>query len=332
MTRTDRNSPHPAARLRRTVRPCAPFAALAALAGALVVAAGAHAAPALVTAPDTLPAPPSLPPARPLPPGTKAAGALAAPGPAVTEVKVESIKPKKTRHETLRFLKDNKDFLRARLDLLRATSTERGEKAGEIDPRFLNYQRLMRESLAAGDSVASAEAERQGLALLESVSALARLEGEMDLLDSLLAGQRERLLSLQNDFAGRQRTALLILLAGYPRAASLTDLDVTLEDGTTVRVAISEEQRESLRQGGIAQIFYGLVEPRDQIIEVTVKGDAWPGGNRGYLQIDPKIDRVTLLKLDASGVDAARGAPSLRASAWLHEDRPTAVATGSPAP
>ena len=31
----------------------------------------------------------------------------------VTEVKVESVRPKKEKHETLRFLKDNRDFIRA---------------------------------------------------------------------------------------------------------------------------------------------------------------------------------------------------------------------------
>jgi hypothetical protein len=287
-------------------------------------AAAAFAAPALVTPPDA----PTVPPP---PPGTvspgQADGALA-----VTEVKVESVKPKKTRHQTLRFLKDNKDFIRARLDLLRATTTERGDQAGEIDPRYLAYQRMMREALAGGDSVAVAEGQRQGLALLESVDALARLEAELDLMDSLLAGQRERLAILQSDFAGQQRTALLILLAGYPRSASISDLAVTLEDGTTVTVTIPAEQRQSLQQGGIAQLFYGLVEPREQVIDVTLHGEAWPGGSLGYVQIDPEIDRITLLKLDASSVDAGRGAPSLRAFTWLHEDRLTSAIPWSPAP
>ncbi len=255
-----------------------------------------------------------------------ASGALVASGTAgfaqpETEVRVERVKPNEKHYQTLRFLKENKDLVRQRLDLLRANTTERGERAGEIDPRFLAYRRILTEALAADSTVAAAGRDGRGLALQESVAALAALEERMALMDSLLAAQRERLAVLQADFAGQQRTALLVLLAGYPRSSALTELSVTLEDGTTHRIELAPEQRESLRKGGVAQVFYGLVEPRAQIVEVAIRGDTWPGGDVGYLQIEPKLDRLTLLKLDASAVQPAAGAPSLRATTWLHEDR-----------
>jgi hypothetical protein len=245
---------------------------------------------------------------------------IAAPASAqkVTEIKVEKVKPKKQKHSTLRFLKDNRDFIRERLDLLRQSTTERGSSADELDPRFLAYQKMLQDILGAEDAVAAAQEERNRMALLESVSELAALEAQLDLIDSLLAGQRERLSIIQADFTGMQRTELIVLLSGYPQKVSLTDVTIKIEDGTVVQVPLTPEQQQSLATGGIAQIYHGFVEPREQIIEIVLQGDAWPGGDVGYVDLNPEWDRLTFLRLDLSGVNAS-GSLSMRATTWLHE-------------
>ncbi|MGH7339835.1 MAG: hypothetical protein ACREKH_05030, partial [Candidatus Rokuibacteriota bacterium] len=128
---------------------------------------------------------------------------------ATTEVKVESVKPAKTKYETLRFLKENKHFVRERLDLLRQKLSEKGVPADEIDPRYLAYGKIWTGVMAADDSLRAIDAAGQRLELLDSVVALEELESQLDRMDSLLAGQRDRLEILQNDFAGHQRTSLM---------------------------------------------------------------------------------------------------------------------------
>src|SRR6185503_1095785 len=59
---------------------------------------------------------------RALAPAALALAVHAAPASAqtVTEVRVERVRPPREKHATLRFLKDNRDFIRGRFDLLRA--------------------------------------------------------------------------------------------------------------------------------------------------------------------------------------------------------------------
>lgn len=236
------------------------------------------------------------------------------------EVKVESVKPQKSKHSTLRFLKENRDFIRERLDLLRQSSRELGQNASSINPRFLAYQEMLQAIMSAQDSVSSAADAQRRMALLESINELGSLEDRLDLMDELLANQRDRLAILQTNFTNDQSTALMVLLSGYPRGMDLTEIALRIEDGTTVFIPISEEQQVSLSQGGIAQIYHGFIEPRQQIIEVLCKGSAWPEGNSGFVKVDPKHDRLTLLKFDLTHLNQTGVGSSMRASTWLHED------------
>ena len=245
---------------------------------------------------------------------------VVSPAQTTTEVTVESVRPKRTKYQTLRFLKENKGFVRERLDLLRQKLSERGVPADEIDPRYLAYGKIWQEIKAADDSLVAADAARGRLELLDSVVALEQLETELDRMDSLLAGQRDRLEILQNDFATHQKTSLLILLSGSPPGIALSELAITMEDGSTIRVALTPEQMASLARGGVAQLFHGFVEPRQQIFGIALKGDAWPEPSVGYVQIEPGLDRLTFLRLDASTLTQAGGAPSLRATTWMLED------------
>ena len=249
------------------------------------------------------------------------AAAPAALAQAVTPVKVERVKPAQEKAPTLRFLKENIDFIRARYDRLHQTPVAAKGGAESVDPRFLAYQQMLAQILAAQDSTAGARDEEQRRDLLQSIMQLGDLERQLDLLERLLDQQRLRLGILQDDFAGHQETALIVVLSGYPSDAPLNEISVTLDDGSSLTVPITAEQRDALRRGGIVQIVHEFIEPREQVLEVGLRGDRWPAGDSGFVTLEPVRDRITLLKLDLSGVRADQGATSIQASTWLHEAR-----------
>ena len=236
-------------------------------------------------------------------------------------VTIERVRPKRERIPTLRFLRENRDFIRARYDLLRQKPAGTFGVAGEIDPRFLAYQEMLRDLFAARDSVAAATDSLQRRQLLASIADLGRLEDRLDLMDRLLDEQRTRLGVLQDDFTGRQQTALVVVLSGYPAMAPVSQLAITLEDGDTLTVSLTEEHRAALRMGGVVEVFHGFVEPREQVVEIAIRGDRWPAGDRGFVTLDPERDRLTLLRLDLSKVQPDRGAASIQANTWIHDTR-----------
>lgn len=249
-----------------------------------------------------------------------AAAPTTAPGiPGAVEVKVERIKPRKEKLPTLRFLKENRDFIRSRFDQLVQTPLEQRASANEMDPRYLAYRSMLAQINAAKDSVATVADLHGREELLRSVTQLGDLEAQLDLMERLLAMQRTRLGVLQADFAGEQRTSLMVLVEGDPAAAGLTRISIRLEDGATLTLPLTADQHESLRHGGLMQIFHGFVEPREQVVEVTLAGGAWPSGETGYVTLEPARDRLMLLRLDLSEVGPARGAAGIRAHTWLHD-------------
>lgn len=239
----------------------------------------------------------------------------------VTEVRVERVKPRAEKQPTLRFLRDNKDFLRAALDRTRQKSIEYYAVAGTIDPRFLAYRELMAQVLTDRDSVALANAAREKLDLLRSVTELGGLEAQLDQFDRLLAAQSARLEVLQRDFTGDQRTALAIVLSGYPRQVALSTVALTLDDGSAVSVPLTDDQRDALQKGGAVQVFHGYVEPREQVVQIALAGVGTAAGDAGYVTLEPARDRLTLLRLDLSAVAAGDGAPGIHASTWLNDAR-----------
>ena len=140
-----------------------------------------------------------------------------------------------------------------------------------------------------------------------------------DQLDRSLLAQRQRLGILQDDFTGDQRTALAIVLSGYPQTAPLTRVAMTLEDGSTVDVPLDDAQRETLRQGGALKIFHGYIEPREQVVEVSLGSGGTAPTSAGFMTLEPARDRLTLLRLDLSTVQAAGGAASIHATTWLND-------------
>ena len=246
------------------------------------------------------------------------AAARAADDEPVTEVRVEREKPHKDKYPTLRFLKANRDFIRAREDRLTEKPVDRKGQAEAIDPRFLAYRDMLARIRAGRDSIGRLDDQRQREQLLASVTELGALEQQLDQMDRQLTDQRERLAVLEKDFTGDQRTALMVVVSGYPASAGISGLGITLEDGATLNVALTDEQKQTLRQGGVVQVFHGLIEPRDQVVTVSLAGDRWPSGDQGYVRLDPARDRLTLLKLDLSTLQPNQGAASIQASSWIH--------------
>ena len=245
-----------------------------------------------------------------------------------TSVRIERERPVKDRIPTLRFLKANRDFIRARFDRLRQESTAEAGGAGELDPRFLLYRQLLSEIAANKDSVSLAADARERAELFASVTDLGRLETELDQMERTLDAQRTRLGVLQRDFAGRQRTELDVLVTGGAIEGRIDSVVVTLEDGSRVAAGLNDTQRNSLKHGGALEVFHGLVEPREQVFEVAFLGEGWSVVGHGFITLDPARDRLTFLKLDLSQALPARGITSVVAGTWLLEpELPTAEAT-----
>jgi hypothetical protein len=259
----------------------------------------------------------------PAPTGT-AATAPSAPAPAATPatpVTVERVRPDRDRLPSLTFLRANRDFIRARFDLLRERPAGQTREGTTIDPRYLAYEKMLADIHAARESVSVVDTDLSRQALFASVTELGRLETQLDQMDRLIGDQRVRLQALQNDFTGRQRTALMVVVSGDP-GDGVVQVDVQLENGGVLSVPIYVRQREALKRGGVIEVFYGFVEPRDQVVTIGLTGPACPAGDRGYVTLSPVRDRLLFLKLDLSSVRPGQGAASIHASTWLHEARP----------
>lgn len=229
---------------------------------------------------------------------------------------VKRVRPTEPKHPSLRFLNDNRVFLRAQLDRLRLqTKLLRSGDAEIIDERFLRLQEMSAAIAAARDT---ADAERELAArreLLKSVTELAELEAQLDLMEKLLGDEQQRLLWLEKDFVDRQETALVVLirgLSGQDVPASI----VLAEEAGVVRVELTPEQRTSLERGGIAQIYHEFVEPREHVFLVSFTGDAWNDAQPLSVVVDAAHDRMTFLELDLSRLDREREGFGILTSIW----------------
>ena len=179
---------------------------------------------------------------------------------------------------------------------------------------------MIAAATANRDSNALASAAMSQRELLTSVTQLGELEAQLDELDRSLLAQQQRLGMLQADFTGDQRTALAIVLSGYPQGTPLSQVRLTLDDGSTIDVPLDDARREALRQGGALQIFHGYVEPREQVVEVSLGGSA-TAASAGFVTLEPARDRLTLLRLDLSTAEAPGGASNIHATTWLNDAR-----------
>ena len=200
--------------------------------------------------------------------------------------------------------------------------------AADLDARFLLYRQMLTQVAADKDSVSRSADNSERAALFAHVSDLSQLERELDQMERLLDAQRARLGVLQRDFAGRQRTELDVLVTGGALEGRVDSVVVTLEDGLRVASALNGTQRESLKHGGTLEVFRGLVEPREQVIDVAFLGEGWSAVGHGFITLEPVRDRLTFLKLDLAQAQPAHGITSVLADSWLLEpELPTAEAT-----
>jgi hypothetical protein len=251
------------------------------------------------------------------PPAVETSGTLA-PDAAIdadpaAEVRLHKVKPRREKLPTLQFLKENRDFIRASLDRLREKPVEGSSHAAEIDPRFLAYREMLAAAAAAEDTAGAAADAHARRDLLENVTRLGEIEADLDRLERLLEEQRARLARLDQDFTGRQRTELMIVVSGHPAGAAITEIALAVGDGATLRVPLAAAQREALARGAIVQLFHGLVEPREQDLGVTLAVEGL-AADSAFATIEPARDRLTMLRLDLSDYRPELGATSLRAS------------------
>jgi len=236
---------------------------------------------------------------------------------APVEVRVERVKPKKEKLPTLRFLKENRDFIRQRFDLLREKPLEVHAGAEPVDPRFLAYREMLAAASAAGDSAAILAERDERTRLLASIRDLASLEDRLDALERLLDGQHARLAEIEADFTGRQRTELIVLVRGVPGAPA-EGLTLAIDGAAARQVALEPGERTALADGGVMQVFHACVEPREQTVELRIGGAAWNAAPAGYLTLTPERDRLTLLEIDLSGAAPADGGAGVHVRAWRH--------------
>jgi hypothetical protein len=243
------------------------------------------------------------------------AGAPAPLPPAGEAYEVERVEADEPKHPTLRFLGENRDFFRARLDDLRLLLREGWDGQGEdLDPRWLAWREMLDEINAAGDSAAVSEEWIRRRELLDSVGELVELELEMDEMEELLVDQGERLTRLEEDFVGRQQTALVVLVKGAASRGTPETVILTEADGPAHRIALTERVRGSLERGGSAELFHRLVEPREHHWEVSFEGEGW-SDLHVPLDLEPERDRMTFLEIDLSQLDPIDG-EARPASRW----------------
>jgi len=238
--------------------------------------------------------------------------------PAAAEVRVERARPMREKYPTLRFLRENRDFIRGRYDRLREQPVSSRRDAATIDPRFLTYRELLAALEQGRDSLARSEDARARHGLFASVTELGALETELDQMETALAAQRGRLAVLEKDFTGEPATELLVVLSGLPEGTDLAAVTLELEDGGAVELPLDAAEREALRTGGMVEILHAYVEPRAQVVRLGVRGTAWPSGDTGWLSLDPARDRLNLVRLDLSGLGATTGITGVRGSTWVH--------------
>ena len=235
------------------------------------------------------------------------------------EVRLERAKPMREKYPTLRFLHENRDFIRGRYDRLREKPVERRGEAAAIDPRFLTYRELLATLDRGADSLARAEDERGRHTLFASVTELGSLETELDQIERALDAQRGRLAVLEKDFTAHPATEMLVVLSGLPAGTDLASVTLELEDGGAVTLPLGAAEQEALRAGGMVEVLHAFVEPRAQNVRVAVGGTAWPAGDSGWLPIEPARDRLNLVRLDLSGLGPATGITGIHAATWVHD-------------
>ena len=235
----------------------------------------------------------------------------------VTEsIEVKRAENKEPKHESLKFLKDNRVFIRAQIDLLRVQTTRtQAEHATVLDARYLALKEMSAAIAAASDTVSADSLRTAQRRLMTSVTELGELERQMAKVEALLADHRTRLIAIEGDFLGHQETALVIVMRGFAGQHAPATVVIS-EDEDVIRVELTPEQRASLEQGGVAQVYHQFVEPRAHVFTVAFEGNGWPAASTQSITVDAVRDRLTFLSLDLSRLDPSQEAMGLLTDIW----------------
>jgi len=192
----------------------------------------------------------------------------------------------------------------------------RRSAARDLDPRFLRFRAMLEEIRAAKDSAAAGEEWIRARGLLDGVQEVAELEREMDFMEKLLDDQGARLAWLEEDFVGRQKTTLIVLLTGVSPAGAPATVVLRDDDGGSTRISLSGAERESIARGGTAELLHELVEPRPLVYELSFEGEGWGARAPWEVAVEPERDRLTFLELDLAGVEPGASGSSVAARTW----------------
>lgn len=229
-------------------------------------------------------------------------------------IEVKRAKHDKLKHESLRFLRDNRAFVREQLDLLRMqVGYEKDGKADALDPRLLRMGEMNAEITAARDTIAVELLQTTSRQMLLSVEELAALEAQLNLFDTLLVQQQTRLLQLEGDFLGKQRTALVVVVRGVPASGAPAAL-LLQDDDTTIRIPLAAAEITALEQGAAAQIFHEFVEPRVHRMALRVEG--MDAVEPAWFELETPRDQMTFLELDLAKFDPADPASMPATQVW----------------
>lgn len=213
---------------------------------------------------------------------------------------------------SLRFLRANRDFLRARLDLLRQRELPIDGQARALSERELFLRRILAEIEAARDSLRTQSALlADSSAARTQLAELAGLADRLDFMDRQLDAQGARLRDLDALLRGEQETALIVLLKGLPAGFEPPALSIRDAEGASWQVPLGAAERAALRRGGLVQVLHEYVEPRLHRLEFSF-------GGSGVLEVfaEAPRDELTLLQLDLSALASPADLSSVTATIW----------------
>jgi hypothetical protein len=115
---------------------------------------------------------------------------------------------------------------------------------------------------------------------------------------------------LEENFAGGDRTSLLVLARGVPSTGAPKVFVVREDVGDTHRIELGEPERTALATGGSIELFHELVEPRPLLYVLSFEGET-KGSEPREIAIEPEPDRLTFLEIDLSALETV-GAAAVR--------------------
>lgn len=228
------------------------------------------------------------------------AASVSAGTPEVPTIRVE--RQELEANESLRFLRENREFLRGQLDRLRTRTEWHRSEARTLTARQQWLRGLGDELDAARDSLDRERVRLERRSLLQRIEELAAIETRLDHLDSLLSAQADRLHAIERDYLDRQETAMALLATGLPddEAVAILVHDV---DGDPVRVALDAASRDALRRGAVATLLHDFVEPRQHELALSVERADGSVHGLGSLRIRTARDRLTFVQVDLESAD-----------------------------